>query len=330
MKTGGYWMPAFADTTRSFGLSHGAFRVLGIERGEAVAGGWGDAPLGNEAADKTRRSNVEAVIGGRAPLRRDPDRRNPAIVEPAGDVGHLIRIALLDGNGAAVIETPVDGRIRKRHQEGNVIVARGERLEISADLIGDIAGRGGPVGADDAKVDQFLLHEMAAGIVGDQRVRHAMRAELERGERGALIARSRLVDPNMQVDALVEGAIDRRERRAPIDAGEPAGIAMSEDVEALAALLVEMRADQPETVLADPAVGLHVLVADCGGTGVSRGDTLVARLIAHRLLHFFERPAEIDGGGACRGELLASAVESLVGGVGAKRERDAIGCGGAD
>ena len=39
------------------------------------------------------------------------------------------------------------------------------------------------------------------------------------------------------------GPIDRRERRAPIDAGEPAGIAMGEDVDALAGLLA--RGDAP-------------------------------------------------------------------------------------
>jgi len=63
-----------------------------------------------------------------------------------------------------------------------VIVARGQRLEIGADLVGDVPGGGGAVGADDAEIDHLLLHEMAAGIVGDQRVRHAMGAELECGE----------------------------------------------------------------------------------------------------------------------------------------------------
>ena len=81
--------------------------------------------------------------------------------------------------------------------ERHVVVAGGERLEIGADLVGDVAGRGDAVGADDAEIDELLLHEMAAGIVGDDGMRHAVRAELEGGERGALIARPRLVHPHM-------------------------------------------------------------------------------------------------------------------------------------
>ena len=189
----------------------------------------------------------------------------------------LARVALLDRDGAAVLKAPVDGRERQRHEERDVVVARGERLEIGADLVGDVAGRRGAVGADDAEIDLSLLHQMPAGIVGDQRMRHAMRAELERGERSALIARPRLVDPHMQVDALVERAVDRRQRRAPIDAGEPAGIAMGEDVDAFAALLVGMRLDQAEPMLADPAIGLDILVADLRGAGVSDGDARLSR-----------------------------------------------------
>src|SRR5262249_6685266 len=121
-----------------------------------------------------------------------------------------------------------------------------------------------------------------------------------------------LVYPHVQVDALVEGAVDGSKCGAPIDASEPAGIAMGEDVDAPAALLLRMRADQPKAMLADPVVGLDVLIADLGGAGVSRCDALVARLIAHRLLHLLERPAEIDGGGTGCGEPIAGAVERLV------------------
>ena len=56
--------------------------------------------------------------------------------------------------------------------------------------------------------------------------------------------------------------VDRRERRAPIDASEPARIAMGEDVDGRALLVLGMRLDEPEPMLADAAVGLHVLIAD--------------------------------------------------------------------
>ena len=83
-------------------------------------------------------------------------------------------------------------------------------------------------------------------------------------------------------------------------------------------------------MLADRAIGLDVLVADLRRAGVSRGDARLARLVAHGLLHLIERPAEIDGGRARRGELLAGVIEPLVGGIGAERERNAVSRGRAD
>ena len=59
-------------------------------------------------------------------------------------------------------------------EERNAVVARGERLQIGADLVGDVAGRGGAVGADDAEIDELLLHQMPAGVVGDHGVRNAV------------------------------------------------------------------------------------------------------------------------------------------------------------
>ena len=245
-------------------------------------------------------------------------------------MGDLTRIALLDGDGAAVGDGPVDGRIGQRHEEGNVVVARGERLEVGADLVGDVAAACGAIGADDAEIDELLLHQITAGVVGDDGVRHAMGPELERRQRRPLIARPGLVDPDVKRDTVVIGAVDRRQRRTPIDGGEPAGVAMGENVDALTALLVGMRLDQPVAVLADLAAGFHVVVADLGGLGIGGSHPRLARLVAHRLLHLAERPAKIDGRGPCRGERLAGPLERVVRYVIAERKGCAIGRGGAD
>src|SRR5665809_7787 len=165
---------------------------------------------------------------------------------------------------------------------------------------------------------------MPTGIVGDERVRHAVRAKLEGGERGALIAGPGLVHPHMHFDAFVMGAVDGGERRSPIDGGEPARIAMGEDVDPFAAFLLGMGADQPEPVLAYSAVGLDILVADRGGAGESGGDALVARLVAHGISPLTERPAEIDGGGARGGERLTGPLERLVGSIVPERERHPV------
>ena len=42
---------------------------------------------------------------------------------------------------------------------------RGERLQVGADLVGDIAVGRDAIGADDDEIDLALLHEVAAGVV---------------------------------------------------------------------------------------------------------------------------------------------------------------------
>ena len=68
----------------------------------------------------------------------------------------------------------------------------------------------------------------------DPILRHAVLGQLPRRQAGALVARPRLVDPDMDRHTLVMRQIDRRGGGADIDGGEPAGIAMGEDVHALA------------------------------------------------------------------------------------------------
>ena len=141
--------------------------------------------------------------------------------------------ALLDRNlGNAIRHREVDGRRRQRDIERHAVVARGERLQIGADLVADIAISGHPVGTHDNVIDHPGLHQMAAGIVRDHRVRHAVLAELPGGERGALVARARLVDPDVDRYAFIVSLVDWGRRGAPVDAGEPAGVAVGEHVQA--------------------------------------------------------------------------------------------------
>ena len=131
----------------------------------------------------------------------------------------------------------VDGRRRQRNIERHAVVVRGERLQIGSDLVADVAGGGHAVGSDDHKIDHAVLHQMAAGVVGDHGVRDAVMPEFPGGERGALIARPGLVDPDVDRDAALMRQVDRRGRRAPIDRRQPAGVAMGQDVDRFAGLL---------------------------------------------------------------------------------------------
>src|SRR5690606_8013694 len=111
--------------------------------------------------------------------------------------------------------------------------------------------------ADNAYVDFASLHQVASSIVDDDCVRDTVAAELVSCERRALVAWPRLVHPNMNGNAGIVGVIDRRGRGAPVDAGEPAGIAMRQHVHRLAWLLLRSDfLDELEPVDADAAAGL--------------------------------------------------------------------------
>ena len=56
-------------------------------------------------------------------------------------------------------------------------------------------------------IHQAVLHQVAAGVVDDDRVRHAVLAQLPGGQAGALVARAGLVHPDMDRDARSRAAM---------------------------------------------------------------------------------------------------------------------------
>jgi hypothetical protein len=79
---------------------------------------------------------------------------------------------------------------------------------------------------DDHHVDHPVLHQVAAGVVRDHRVRHAVLTKFPGGQSGALVARTRLVDPDMERHPPVVRHVDRCQRGAEIDGRKPAGVAV--------------------------------------------------------------------------------------------------------
>ena len=144
---------------------------------------------------------------------------------------------------------------------------RGESFEISADLVAHVARARRAVAADDHEIDKPMLHQMAAGVVRDDRMRNAFAEQLKRGEARALIARTRLVDPDMDRNALPRGLVDRRERRSPIDGAEPAGVAMGEDVDR-SAMPLGRRADESRAEFADGCACGDVFIGDFRRFGI--------------------------------------------------------------
>src|SRR5262249_60423396 len=108
---------------------------------------------------------------------------------------HLVGIALLDGDLPTRGQRPVDGRVWQRHIEGYAVVLGRERFQIGSDLVGGVTVGSHAVSANQHQVHQSLLHQVSARVVDNNGMWHAVGAELESGERGTLIARSRLVHP---------------------------------------------------------------------------------------------------------------------------------------
>ena len=106
--------------------------------------------------------------------------------------------------------------------------ARRSAFRSSADLVADVAVRRDAVEPVEAHVDAAHAHQVAAGVVRDHGMRDAVLPELPRGEARALVARPRLVDPHVDREAALVRGVDRRERGAPIDRGEPARVAVGE------------------------------------------------------------------------------------------------------
>src|SRR5262249_37660184 len=105
---------------------------------------------------------------------------------------------------------------------------------------------------------------MPAQIVRDDRVRYAVRAELESCQRGTLVAWAGFIDPDVQRHSRIVRHVDRRERRAPINTGEPTSVTVREDVQPATARFGKS-ADDFQPVHTDRAALLDVGIADCGG-----------------------------------------------------------------
>jgi hypothetical protein len=207
--------------------------------------------------------------------------------------------------------------------------ARRQGLQIRADLVGDVAARRHPVRADDAQIDETALHQMAARVVGDQRMRHAVLAELESGQRSPLVARPGLIHPHMHGHAPVMREIDRRGRGAPVDGGEPAGVAMGQHVDGAPGPRMGVL-DQLEASLAESAVLRDVLIADRVGAGESRLRASLRRQRDDDRPYVLKSMAQVHGGRATGEQAgVGEFQRGFVGGLG-QRDGEPVGGGRPD
>ena len=171
---------------------------------------------------------------------------------------------------------------------------------------------------------------MSPGIVDDDAVGHAMLAQLPGGQRGALVAGPRLVDPDTDDDTLVMGSVDRGQSRAPVHRREPARITMGENIHRRALGFALRRFDdEGQAVDADISANSHVLVADFRRSRICCRFPLLHRQGSDVGMHLIYSPAQVDRRGAGLQQGGAGRVQGLIGGVPAQGQINAIGGGGA-
>ena len=171
------------------------------------------------AVIERRRRHVERRVAAR----RVGDRQ-----QRAAGVAHLVGVALLDLDLVAAGDRRVDRRRRAGDDERDPGRARGQRVRVRADLVGDVAVGGHAVAADDDRVDLAAAHEPRGGAVDEQLVGDAGAPQLPDRQPRALQQRPRLAREHRQLAARGELG-DDRQRRAGAAARERAGVAVRED-----------------------------------------------------------------------------------------------------
>ena len=168
-----------------------------------------------------------------------------------------------------------------------------------------------------------MLHQVAARIVHNHRMRHAVLRQLPRGQTGALIARTGLVHPDMQGNPRLKRRINRCQRRAPIHRRQPARVAVCQDIHRLGLVLIT-GANQRQPVPPDGLIDGHILLGDARGLQPSRFGTLAGGQRRQQGAHPLHRPAQIHrrGSGLC--QHVASRRQRRIGGVVAHGQRHPI------
>ncbi len=158
-----------------------------------------------------------------------------------------------------------------------------------------------------------------------------MLVQFPRRQRRPLVARARLIDPDMDRQPGVVRHENRCEGGAPIDACQPARVAMSQHVQLRSGRFLRQHfAKNREAVTADRLVHGDILIAQFGRTGVSRFEPLGRRQLRHRGLHLVERPLQVDRGGPGLVQRLVGRGKPRVAGIIAQGEANSVSRRGPD
>ena len=136
-----------------------------------------DAVWRDDGGDERVRRDVEGVVASVGVGRGD---------ELAVDAFDFVLRSLFDGDVAARFEDWVESGVGGGDVERNVVVVGEDGECVGADFVCDVEVLCDAVGADDDGVDEFLLHEVCGGVVGDERAIDVVVEELPGRESCAL------------------------------------------------------------------------------------------------------------------------------------------------
>lgn len=190
--------------------------TLGRKKTEqAFLTGVANAAFRYQACDESGRRDIEGVVADWRVGSRGFYNRGLTVTNTV-DIRDFRRIAFLDWNFRYTVSNgPVDRCGRQCDIEGNAVVVCGEGFEVGPYLVRNVAAARCSVGACNHNIDHAVLHQMAARIVDDQRVRNIIGRQLPGGELRALIARPGFIDPDVNVHATLMSEVDRCRRSTP-------------------------------------------------------------------------------------------------------------------
>ena len=204
------------------------------------------------------------------------------------------------------------------------------RHRVGADLVGHVAVGGHTVGAHHHRVHAPLLHHVAGHVVGDERHRHLLLAQLPCGEPGALEEGPGLVHEHLfdGLARLLHGA-QHPQRGAVTRGGQGTGVAVGEDAPG--------PLQQPGAQAAEPPVGGDVFLVHVEGRLLQAALQSLQAAVPVDLIdppHPRQRPVEVHRGGTgvLQGaeDPLHDRVEALSGLDAARPQGDPHGRGDTD
>ncbi len=220
-------------------------RLRGARRSDSRVRRAEDARFGHDRRHVAGRGDVEGGVGRGHPFRGHPQ---------APHVGHLLRVALLDGDRRPAGRPGIDRAAGGGDVEGDPVRRRQDGQAVGADLVGHV-----PVGRDAVCSHDHLLHRPPGHKVGGHAVRDQGAGDPRPQQLPGRQARPLQEGPGLvHVDVQGRppgvGGAQGGQGRPVVHAGQGAGVAVGQHP--------VPRTKQRRPVLPDPAAALLVLLGD--------------------------------------------------------------------